>query len=429
MPNKNNASWSERDALVNWHPYTQHKTSQLPIAIVKADNALLWDENGKEYIDAIASWWANPYGHCNKTIAQAITNQMQTLEHVLFGGFTHPTAVQLSEKLLGLLPNNQKRVFFSDNGSTAVEVALKAALQYFFNKGKKKYRVIAFEDAFHGDTFGAMAASGISIFTEAFKGQLLDVIRVDLPTQSNIENLKSRFLEEFAKDDVAAFLFEPLVQGAAGMRMYDAKLLDELIAICKQHQVFCIADEVMTGFGRTGSYFASLQLKQSPDMICLSKALTAGFVPMAVTSFSEEIYQGFVSDTVEAAFFHGHTFTANPIGCAAALAGITLLESEEMQTQIQRVHEHHLYFKSKIQNHTKCENVRVLGCIFALDVKVDEKQAYYGQLRNKLYAFFIENGVLLRPVANTIYILPPYTITDEQLSKVYQTVEMALEIA
>lgn len=421
-------TWAARDHLVNWHPYTQHQIAPLSVAVVKGENALLWDEHGKVYIDAIASWWANPYGHCNAEIAAAITSQMQTLEHVLFGGFTHPKAVELSERLLDLLPKNQKRVFFSDNGSTAVEVALKAALQYFYNKGEKRHRIIAFEEAFHGDTFGAMATSGISIFTEAFKGQLLDVIRIELPSDENIQSLLSLLENEFSKGNVAAFIFEPLVQGAAGMRMYKASHLDLLIALCKKHQVFSIADEVMTGFGRTGTLFASLQLQNAPDIICLSKALTGGFVPMAITTFTEEIYQGFISEKVDTAFFHGHTFTANPIGCAAALAGLKLLESEEMIAHRKRVHKQHLTFQAKIKMHPKCATTRVLGCIIALDIKVEEKQAYYGNLRNKLYLFFIEKGVLLRPVGNTIYILPPYTITDEQLKTVYQTVEEALEM-
>jgi len=419
---------SEKDQLYNWHPYTQHKTTGLLPAIVKGEGALLWDENGKEYIDAIASWWVNPYGHSNSVIADAIYQQLTTLEHVLFGGFTHNKAVELSEKLISILPKNQKKLFYSDNGSTAVEVALKAALQYFYNKGEKRTKIIAFEDAFHGDTFGAMASSGITFFTEAFQGSLLEVVRIPVPTVGNEAKCYKVLEELMATQEFAAFIFEPLVQGAAGMVMYDAKVLDDMISICKKNQVFTIADEVMTGFGKTGKTFACDYLFNKPDMMCLSKALTGGTIPMAVTSFTQEIYAGFWNDDVNKAFFHGHTFTANPTGCAAALASIQLLQTDEMQNNIARIHAKHLAFETKIKQHPKVKTSRVLGVIFALEIKTQNQESYYGTMRNKLYNFFIENGVILRPVGNIVYILPPYITTDEQLEKVFAIVEDALEI-
>ena len=419
---------SERDKKHNWHPYTQHKTVADFPAIVKGKDALLWDENGKEYIDAIASWWVNPFGHSNTIIADAIYKQLITLEHVLFGGFTHNKAVELSEKLMEILPSNQQKIFYSDNGSTAVEIAIKAALQYNYNKGIKKTKVIAFEDAFHGDTFGAMAASGITFFTEAFKGSLLEVIRIPVPTQGN-EDQTIKTLENLVKtNDFAAFVFEPLVLGAAGMVMYSPEVLDKLIAICNQNNVFTIADEVMTGFGKTGKTFASDFLQNKPDMMCLSKALTGGTIPMAITTFTQEIFDGFYDDDTNKALFHGHTFTANPTGCAAALASISLLQTNEIQQNIQTVHQSHLAFQSKIKNHPKVKTTRVLGVIFALEIKTETQESYYGTMRNKLYKFFIENGVILRPVGNIVYILPPYIITENQLQKVYQTIENALEI-
>lgn len=419
---------SERDKKHNWHPYTQHKTVADFPAIVKGKDALLWDENGKEYIDAIASWWVNPFGHSNKVMADAIYEQLTTLEHVLFGGFTHNKAVELSEKLMEILPSNQQKIFYSDNGSTAVEIAIKAALQYNYNKGIKKTKVIAFEDAFHGDTFGAMAASGITFFTEAFKGSLLEVIRIPVPTQGN-EEQTIKTLENLVKtNDFAAFVFEPLVLGAAGMVMYSPEVLDKLIAICNQNNVFTIADEVMTGFGKTGKTFASDYLQNKPDMMCLSKALTGGTIPMAITTFTQEIFNGFYDDDTNKALFHGHTFTANPTGCAAALASISLLQTDEIQQNIQTVHQSHLAFQSNIKNHPKVKTTRVLGVIFALEIKTETQESYYGTMRNKLYNFFIENGVILRPVGNIVYILPPYIITENQLQKVYQTIENALEI-
>lgn len=416
-----------RDAAVSWHPYTQHKTARPPVAIVRGEGALLWDEGGKEYIDAIASWWVNPFGHSNPVIADAIYRQLTTLEHVLFGGFTHEPAVQLAEKLLGMLPANQSRVFYSDNGSTAVEVAIKASLQYFYNQGEKRTTIVAFDDAFHGDTFAAMAASGISLYTQAFAGMFINVIRIPVPVAGREQESYQALTEAIATADVAAFIFEPLVQGAAGMVMYSPQALDHLIHICKQNDVLTIADEVMTGFGKTGKNFACDYLTQWPDIICLSKALTAGAIPMAVTTFSADVFDKFYSDDINKALFHGHTFTANPTGCAAALASIEMLRTDAIQQGIKRINQKHLEFEQTIKQHPKVASTRVLGVVFALDTATGQ-QEYYGDLRNRLYNFFIDSGVILRPVGGTIYILPPYIITNDQLDKVYSVVARALDL-
>lgn len=418
----------EKDSQYLWHPYTQHKTASLPIAITKGEGALLWDENNKEYIDAIASWWVNPYGHSNQFIADAIYKQLTTLEHVLFGGFTHEPAVVLAEKLMAILPENQQKIFFSDNGSTAVEVAIKVALQYFFNKGEKRTTIIAFENAFHGDTFAAMAASGISFYTQAFQGMFIDVVRIPVPVKGQ-EQVSFEALKKVIQDhNCAGFIFEPLVQGAAGMVMYEPEALDELIKICQENHVITIADEVMTGFGKTGKTFAMDYATQKPDIMCLSKALTGGTIPMAITTFTQEIFEAFYDDDINKALFHGHTFTANPTGCAAALASLELLQTPEMQSNLERVNASHLAFQEHIKTHPKVTATRVLGVIFALEIKKESDESYYGTMRNKLYNFFIENGVILRPVGNIVYILPPYIMTNEQLQKVYQVVENALEI-
>ncbi len=421
-------SLTEKDSQYLWHPYTQHKTAAAPIAITKGKDALLWDENGKEYIDAIASWWVNPYGHSNTFIADAIYKQLTTLEHVLFGGFTHEPAVEVAEKLLAILPKNQQKLFFSDNGSTAVEIAIKVALQYFFNKGEKRTTIIAFENAFHGDTFAAMAASGISLFTDAFQGMFIDVVRIPVPVVGQEEVSFSALAKSLKNDNCAGFIFEPLVQGAAGMVMYEPAALNTLIQMCKANSVLTIADEVMTGFGKTGKTFASDYLTEQPDMMCLSKALTGGTIPMAITTFTQEIFDAFYDEDINKALFHGHTFTANPTGCAAALASLELLQTPAMQANIERVNANHLTFEKRLQSHPKVVTTRVLGVIFALEIKTESAASYYGNLRNKLYNFFIENGVILRPVGNIVYILPPYVITNEQLEKVYQVVENALEI-
>lgn len=419
---------TERDQQYLWHPYTQHKTAALPIAIKKGKGALLWDENNKEYIDAIASWWVNPYGHSNTFIADAIYKQLTTLEHVLFGGFTHEPAILIGEKLMEILPKNQKKIFFSDNGSTAVEIAIKVAMQYFFNKGEKKTTIIAFENAFHGDTFGAMAASGISFFVEAFKDSLIEVIRIPVPVKGQEEQSYDALKSVIENNNCAGFIFEPLVQGAAGMVMYEPESLDKLMQICQKNNVLTIADEVMTGFGKTGKTFATDYLIEKPDMMCLSKALTGGTIPMAITTFTQDLFDAFYDDDINKALFHGHTFTANPTGCAAALASLELLQTREMQANLVRVNHKHLVFQDHIKNHPKVTATRVLGVIFALEIRTESSASYYGTLRNKLYDFFIENGVILRPVGNIVYILPPYIITDEQLDKIYQVVENVLEI-
>lgn len=418
---------SEKDLLYNWHPYTQHKiVGQLPV-IIKGNGIYLTDDQGKIYIDAISSWWTSVFGHCHPQLIAAATEQLNTLEHVLFGGFSHVKAIELSEKLISILPNNQKKIFYSDNGSTSVEIALKAAFQYFINQGQKRSKVLAFEEAFHGDTFGAMASSGISLFSEQFNDLLLEVTRIPLPNDENIDDLLLEVERLFTSENYACFIFEPLIQGAAGMRFYDAKYLDQLIALCKKHHVLTIADEIMTGFGKTGKTFASDYLVNKPDMMCLSKALTGGVMPMAVTSFSQDIYDAFFDNDVNKALFHGHTFTANPLGCAIALASIKLYESDFIQAQLQMIAASHEQFIEELKTHTLVKNTRTLGPILAFEV-ASENDGYYGNLRNKLYAFFIDNGFIIRPVGNTIYILPPYVSTHEELEKIYAVLRRVFSI-
>ena len=273
-----------------------------------------------------------------------------------------------------------------------------------------------------------MASSGISFFTDAFQGMLIDVVRIPVPTKGQEEASCNALAQAIKNNNCAGFIFEPLVQGAAGMVMYEPESLDKLIKICQENKVLTIADEVMTGFGKTGKTFACDYLTEKPDMMCLSKALTGGTIPMAITTFTQDIFDAFYDEDINKALFHGHTFTANPTGCAAALASLELLQTNEMQDHIARVNKSHLAFQKHIKSHPKVTTTRVLGVIFALEIQTESSASYYGTLRNKLYDFFIENGVILRPVGNIVYILPPYIITDEQLQKVYQVVEKALEI-
>ena len=414
----------ERDKKHLWHPLTQHKLHPNHIAITKAKGVLLFDDKGNEYIDGIASWYTCMYGHCNEYITNKVAAQMQQLDHVVFAGFTHEPAIKLSEELIKILPNNQEKIFFSDNGSTSVDVAIKMALQYHFNNGEKRGKIIALEDGFHGDTFGAMSVSGLSVYNGPFEDFFIDVERVSVPTKENFEAIKKQFQEQILDHKVAAFVYEPLVQGAAAMKMFDANLLDQLLQIAKDNNVLCIADEVMTGFGKTGKNFASEHLENQPDIICLSKSLTAGLVPMAITSCTQKVYDAFLSDELGKGFFHGHTYSANPTACTAALAGIELLNSDKIQNNIQRIIKSHQEFDSRIKNHPKVKETRQLGVIYALDLNVEMER--YGDLRYKLFNFFMEKGVCLRPLGNTIYILAPYVITDKQLQKVYSVIEKAL---
>lgn len=408
----------ERDQATIWHPYTQAQTAVPPVPIVRGEGVYLIDDQGKKYIDAISSWWVNIHGHAHPYIAEKVFEQLKVLEHVIFGGFTHPAAVELAERLLAMLPASQQKIFYSDNGSTAVEVALKMCIQYWSNQGTARTKVLAFNHAYHGDTFGAMAVSGRSIFTAHFENFLFEVVYIDLPNEGNIEAIKSQISS--LKSDLAAFIFEPLVQGAAGMLMYEARYLDELLSHCQREEVLTIADEVMTGFGRTGKLFASEYLCQQPDVMCLSKGITGGTMALGVTSCSKKIYEVFLSDDQLKTLFHGHSFTANPVACSAALASIDLMEKPETMQHIARIEKQHVEFMESIKGHPKLKDIRRTGTILALEWITDDGTSYLNQLRNQLYDYFLQQGVLLRPLGNIIYILPPYVITDEQLGYIYE---------
>ncbi|NNK20675.1 MAG: adenosylmethionine--8-amino-7-oxononanoate transaminase [Flavobacteriaceae bacterium] len=417
---------TERDKRHLWHPLTQHKTHKGMLGITKARGAVLIDEEGREYIDAIASWYTAMYGHCNPDITGPVANQMSQLDQVIFSGLTHEPAIALSEALMKVLPSNQEKLFFSDNGSTAVEIGIKMALQYFYNKGQKRNVMLAFEDGFHGDTFGAMSVSGLSSYNGPFEDHFIQVERIEVPTENNVDKILSGLKTRLQQENIAGFVYEPLVQGAAAMKMHKPEHLNRILELLKSHSVLTIADEVMTGFGKTGSYFASDQLSIKPDIICLSKALTAGLLPMAITSCSKEIYDAFYDDEIAKGFFHGHTYTANPLACTAALSALNLLQTEAMQNNISRITSRHQQFNETIKNHPKVSETRQIGVIFALDLKIEMSR--YGTLRDRLYDHFMENGVFLRPLGKTIYILPPYVISDAQLDKVYKAVSGALDL-
>jgi len=414
----------EKDQKYIWHPFTQMKTAGPALPIVKGEGTLLIDDKGNTYIDAISSWWVNLHGHSHPYIAEKVYEQMQKLEHVVFAGFTHSPAVELCEKLSKHLPSNQAKFFFSGDGSSAVEIALKMSVQYWKNKGENKTRFVALDGAYHGETFGAMSAGARSIFSAPFSDLLFESTLIPFPKdeQAAIKSLKT----EIAKGDVAAFIFEPLVQGAAGMRMYKPETLNKLIQVCKEAGVLCIADEVMTGFGRTGTSFAVNQIEAQPDFICMSKGLSGGTLPLSLTTCTNEIYNVFLGDNLQQAFLHGHSFTGNPIGCSAAIASLDLLEKKECQMAIKNIAKSHETFTNAIKSLEIIKDIRQTGTILAIELKSDSS-GYASSVRQQLYQDFLSQGVLLRPLGNVIYILPPYCIKEKELKKVYKVIESKLK--
>ena len=415
----------ERDLKVIWHPYTQMKIAQPPIPIVRGEGTCLYDENGKKYIDAISSWWVNIHGHAHPYIAKKVAEQLQKLEHAIFAGFTHEGAVELAERLLKLMPVNQQKVFYSDNGSTAIEVAIKMCLQYWHNKGQSRTKMLAFKNAYHGDTFGAMAVSGRSAFTAPFDSLLFEVEFIDLPDESNIETLKAKISN--LKTGVACFIFEPLVQGTAGMVMYEAEYLNQLMQHCRKEGVLMIDDEIFTGFGRTGKNFACNYVTEQPDIMCFSKGLTGGTMALGITTCTQDIYDAFLSDDRLKTLFHGHSFTANPIACSAALASLDLFVADTTAQNIKRIEHAHASFLGKIKDHPKIKTIRQTGTILAMEWETGNNTSYFSSLRDTLYNYFLEAGIILRPLGNIIYILPPYCITDAELSYIYGKIEQALQ--
>ena len=404
-----------------WHPYTQEATDPPPIPIDQGKGAYLYTRDGRRLIDGISSWWVNLHGHGHPLIAAAIAAQACKLEHVIFAGFTHEAAEELAERLARILPAELDRVFYSDNGSTAVEAALKIAIQYWYNQGQtKKHRIVALEHAYHGDTIGAMSVSADSPFTAAFEVLRLPVFRVR--NAAEFEELVSK-----REDEIAAMIVEPLVQGAGGMKMYPASELKRFRQLCAEHSVLLIADEVFTGLGRTGRMFACEHAGITPDLMCISKGLTGGFLPFAVTVCRSEIYSAFHSTDRSRTFFHGHSYSGNPLGCAAANATLKIFETEpvfERITAIERIHEARL---ADFRQHPTVVDARMLGTISAIELRAGDA-GYLSSVRSRLYNFFIEHGVLLRPLGNVVYIVPPYVIRQEDLHYTYEIVGKALDI-
>lgn len=411
-----------KDQEMIWHPFTPLQGVDNPVLISAAEGVYLITSDGRKIIDAVSSWWVNLHGHSNPAIAKAVAEQALKLEHVIFAGFTHEPAIRLAQNLLSILPDNQARIFFSDDGSTAVEVAIKMAIQFWHNSQKPKKKIIALDGAYHGDTFGSMSVGERGLFTDPFRHLLFDVDFLKFPTRENGDEVVAQFLSVIKQGDVAAFIYEPLVQGAAGMRIYDAALLDRLIELARQHEVLCIADEVFTGFGRTGKLFSSDYCKNKPDIIAVSKGITGGTMPLGVTSCSDHIVNAFQSDRIENTFFHGHSYTANPLACAAANASFDLLMSKTCQQKIQWIAERHTAFVKQANEKPAVEKAESLGTILSIELKSATRTTYTNDLRKKIYSYFLTRDILLRPLGNVLYVLPPYVIEEEQLTKVYNSI-------
>ena len=409
-------SLTERDSAVIWHPYTQHKGFLPPIPVVKGKDSLLFDDRGNSYIDAISSWWVNIHGHAHPYIAQKIFEQALRLEHVIFTGFTHEPAVALAERLLPLLPGDFSRVFYSDNGSTAVEVAIKMAIQYWRNQGIARNKVLVFRHSYHGDTFGAMSVSERSVFTDAFRDYLFEPVFIDTPSQENRDVWVSLLRDRGS--EFACILYEPLLQGAGGMRMYDAALLDELLAAAAQQGIIRIADEVLTGFGRTGRLFAGEYVPQKADVICLSKGLTGGTMALGVTAATERIFEAFLSDDKRKTLFHGHSFTANPLACTAALASLDLVEEEGCREGMARIARRHRVFLETLGDYPVVRGARALGTVLAFEINTGRDE-YINSIGPAITRDALKAGVYLRPLGNTVYFMPPYCITEKEMDQVY----------
>lgn len=417
----------ENDKAYIWHPFTPLIGDASPILIKSAEGLYLISEDGRRIMDAVSSWWVNLHGHANEYIGRAVAKQALTLEHVIFAGFTHQPAIQLALNLISILPSNQKKIFYSDNGSTAVEVSLKMAIQYWKNKGIAKKRIIALEGSYHGDTFGAMSVGERGMFTDPFTPYLFEVDFIDFPTSINQSEVIERFTSLVKSGDVAAFIFEPLVQAAAGMRIYAADTLDALIEVARQHNVVCIADEVFTGFGRTGKMFASDYLENKPDIMAISKGITGGTLPLGVTSCSQEIVSAFETTEFHKTFFHGHSYTANPLACAAANASFDLLINNTCQDQIKMIGAMHAEFVKKVSKQSHVKHARSLGTILAVEIFSGDHTSYTNEIRKTIYPYFLDRNILLRPLGNTLYVLPPYIITESELESIYKAIEEFLE--
>ena len=429
-------NWTEKDLAHIWHPCSQMKDyAELPPIIVDhAAGLYLYDKDGNRYLDAVSSWWCNLLGHCHPRINAAVKRQLDQLEHVIFANFSHTPAITLCDRLAGLLPAGLTKFFFTDNGSSAVEAAMKMSFQYHYQTGSpQKKRFMALSDAYHGETVGALSLGGVDLYSEIYKPLLLDIIRVDGPDCYRCpygQHRESCHAECFAAaedafarygHEVCAFIVEPLVQAAAGMKIYPPAYLKKLRQACDAHQVHLIADEIATGFGRTGKLFACDHAAISPDMICLSKGLTGGYMPMALAVTTQKIYDAFYADYNDGkAFMHSHTYSGNPLACSAAVEVLAILEEEDI---LAKANENSRYFNQlvheKLSEHRHVGDIRSIGLINAIELVEDKasKRSFDSKRRTgyQIYKQALKKGVVLRPLGDVLYFNPPLTITRDDM--------------
>jgi len=409
-----------------WHPFTQHGLNEPIPQIARAEGAALFTTDGRRVIDAISSWWVTTHGHCHPRIVAAIAEQAAALDQIIFAGYTHEQAETLAAGLLELLPSPLRHVFFSDSGSTSVEVALKMALGYWRNRGEPRHRIIVMESSYHGDTIGGMSVGERGVFNQPYQPLLFDVARLPFPTEGAEQATLDALEHLCARERPAAFIVEPLILGAGGMRIYSAAVLREMRAICAKHDVLFIADEVMTGWGRTGTLLACEWASVVPDILCLSKGITGGAVPLAVTIANGPIFEAHRTANRADMFFHSSSYTANPIACAAANANLAIWREEPVHERIRRLSERQAERLARLSKMPAVRNPRQIGTITAFELESREGD-YLSDLAPNLMRQFREHDLLIRPLGNTMYTMPPYCIDDADLDCVYAGIVEAID--
>ena len=407
-----------------WHPFTQHGLREPIPLVTHADGAALYTSDGRRIVDAISSWWVTTHGHANPKIMAAIAEQAGKLDQIIFAGWTHQPAEDLARDLTAIMPPELTRVFFSDSGSTSVEVALKMALGYWLDRGEDRHRILVLEHGYHGDTIGAMSVGARGVYNRAYAPLLFDVGTIPFPAAGH-EQATLDALEQACAAHPAAFIVEPLLLGAGGMYLYPAHILAEMRRICARHDVLFIADEVMTGWGRTGTLLACEQSGVVPDILCLSKGLTGGAVPLAVTMATEAIYQAHYGTDRARMFFHSSSYTANPIACAAANANLAIWRDEPVLDRITDLAERQRARLETLAKHPRIANARQIGTVTAVELRGED--GYLSQIGPRLLSFFRDRDLLLRPLGNTVYVMPPYCIDDADLDHIYATIADACE--
>ncbi len=445
----NKLSVTERDLFVLWHPCTQMKDHEfLPlIAIKKGDGVFIEDFEGNRYLDAISSWWVNLFGHCNPIINNAIKEQLDTLEHVMLGGFTHEAAVVLSEKLLEVAPKGLRKCFYSDNGSSAVEIALKMSFQSWRNQGyTKKTKFVSLENSYHGETLGALAVSDVALYKQTFAPLLMDVITAPSPDcyyRESGESWEDYSIRQFAAmddilkeqaDEICAVIIEPLIQCAGNMRMYHPIYLTLLRTACDTYGIHLIADEVAVGFGRTGTLFGCEQGNISPDFLCVAKGLTGGYLPLAATLTTDAIYQTFYDDYEKlTGFFHSHSYTGNALGCRAGIATLGIFQQQNIIEKNKLLAEVMRKATAHFVDHPHISEVRQTGMVLAIEFVKNKKtrEPFPWQQRRglKVYQYALTQGVLMRPIANVVYFIPPYVITEAQIQHLANVAWQGIQLA